>query len=283
MSISRVRIAAAPGAGNRRRSEQNTLAMAIPGKADPRLGVFETMLVREGRPVALAAHLARLEASLAALYGAPLGDDAGARVEAAAAGLALGRVRLEAVPGPAGVDLAAAARPLEPGGGAGPALRSRPLPGGLGAHKWIDRSLLPADPAGATTLLLDDGEEVLEAARANVFAVRGGALVTAAADGRILPGTARAAVLARARAAGLAVAERRLDRAELLGADEVLLTGSLRGVERARSLDGEPLGRTGGVGRELAAALRREWRAELPGGLSRAPAAAAARPRADAP
>ena len=35
---------------------------------DPRKGVFETLLVRDGRPVEWDAHMARLRASLAALY-----------------------------------------------------------------------------------------------------------------------------------------------------------------------------------------------------------------------
>jgi para-aminobenzoate synthetase / 4-amino-4-deoxychorismate lyase len=41
-------------------------------RPDPGLGVFETVLIEHGRPVALERHLARLEASLGVLYGARL-------------------------------------------------------------------------------------------------------------------------------------------------------------------------------------------------------------------
>src|SRR4051812_42501775 len=44
--------------------------------ADPGRGVFETMLVLEGRPVELDAHLERLAASLDALFEAELPGDA---------------------------------------------------------------------------------------------------------------------------------------------------------------------------------------------------------------
>ena len=73
------------------------------------------------------------------------------------------------------------------------------LPGGLGAHKWRDRRLLEAlagAAAGAVPLLVDTDGQVLEAAYANVWIVEGEALITPPADGRILPGTTRAALLA---------------------------------------------------------------------------------------
>src|SRR5690606_5545028 len=108
--------------------------------------------------------------------------------------------------------------------------------GGLGQHKWSDRARLAAVPAGTLPLLVD-GDEVLEAGRANVFVVFGAELATPPADGRILPGIARARVIEIAGAGGVEVVERRLRRAELRAADAVLLTGSVRGVEPAHSLD----------------------------------------------
>ena len=117
-------------------------------------------------------------------------------------------------------------------------------------------------------LLFDDGEELLEAGRANVFAVFGETLATPLADGRILPGIARAGAIASAREQGIEVSERRLLRGDLFAADEVFLTGSVRGVEPARSLDGEPLATGTELSRRVGAGLRRRW------GL--APAAAAA-------
>ena len=54
-------------------------------RPDAALGVFETLLVRDGSPVDARAHLARLERSVHALYGEALPDDLHARVVAAAA------------------------------------------------------------------------------------------------------------------------------------------------------------------------------------------------------
>ena len=61
-------------------------------------GVFETLLVSEGRPVELDAHLARLEASLGIVFGAPLPRGAGDLVRAHADSVALGRLRLTVAP-----------------------------------------------------------------------------------------------------------------------------------------------------------------------------------------
>ena len=61
---------------------------------------------------------------------------------------------------------------------------------------------------------------MLEAGRANVFAVADGGLLTPPADGRILPGTARGAVLDLAAELGVPAAERRLALADLRRADE---------------------------------------------------------------
>ncbi len=75
-------------------------------------------------------------------------------------------------------------------------------------------------------LLVDLDGLVLEAAWANVLAILDdGTTVTPPLDGRILPGTTRARVVA---AGG--VHERPLALAELLAAREVLLTSALRGV-----------------------------------------------------
>jgi len=149
-------------------------------------------------------------------------------------------------------------------------LRSLPLPGGLGAHKWVDRLLLDETqtklPSDTVPVLVDEDEVVLEASRANVFAVRGGVLLTPPADGRILPGVTRMRVLELAGALGIETREKALSREDLLAADEVFLTGSVRGIERVASLDGAPLTGGGEVAERLAAELRQAW-----GDLHRAP------------
>jgi len=100
---------------------------------------------------------------------------------------------------------------------------------------------------------------VLEASRANVFAVRGETLVTPPADGRLLPGIARRRVMEAADASGLLPHETELTIDDLIAADEVLLAGSVRGVEPVRSIDGVELGQPSSASARVAAELRRGW------------------------
>jgi para-aminobenzoate synthetase/4-amino-4-deoxychorismate lyase len=110
------------------------------------------------------------------------------------------------------------------------------LPGGLGANKWRDRRLLDelAERLEAVPLILDLDGDVLEAAYANLFIVEGTHLVTPPLDGRQLPGTVRARVLALHPAR-----EERLTLARIAAADELLLASSIRGIHPARLVDGE--------------------------------------------
>jgi para-aminobenzoate synthetase/4-amino-4-deoxychorismate lyase len=210
-------------------------------RPDPAAGVFETLLVADGQPIELDGHLARLGRSVQALYGQALPANAAELIRRGAAGIALGRLRLTLAPTDADLEhdvVTAAVDPalVFPGPERALDLAELASPGGLGEHKWADRSPLAeaeADPAGAVPLIVD-GETVLEASRANVFAVRGGVLITPPADGRILPGVARARTIELALANGIALHEQPLTLADLLSADEVLLTGSVRGVEPVR-------------------------------------------------
>ncbi len=252
--------------------------MATLPPPDRARGLFETLLILDGDPIELDAHLDRLATSLATLFGAsPPGGLAG-EVRERAGGTRLGRMRIS-------VDSAGTAGRIEtegvdpadffPAGERGAALRSLPCDGGLGRHKWADRRRL-GEVAGGPVPLLLDREQVLEAGRANVFVAIGSALFTPSDDGRILPGIARAGAIAAAREDGIEVIEKRLNRDELLGADEVFLTGSVRGVEPTRSLDGAPLAPAGELSRRVGEGLRRRW---LGGpGAAAAPAPAAAPP-----
>jgi para-aminobenzoate synthetase/4-amino-4-deoxychorismate lyase len=229
---------------------------------DPTHGLFETLLVLDGEPVALEAHLDRLAASLATLFGATLPAGLAADAAARAHGLELGRMRIVVDPAGSAATLTAQAvdaADFFPTRDRGAELRSLPCPGGLGAHKWADRRFL-GEAGGEPVPLLFDGDELLEAGRGNVFLADGEVLRTPALDGRILPGTARAATIASAREEGIAVREERLTRADLFAADEVFLTGSVRGVEPARSLDRAPLPAGGEIGQRVGAALRLKWR-----------------------
>jgi para-aminobenzoate synthetase/4-amino-4-deoxychorismate lyase len=217
------------------------LDFAAPPAADPALGVFETMLVRDGRVQRLERHLARLAASVHALYRAELGSDLGARVAGAAAGHALARLRVEVVPrsgeGPAvSLDLAALAAP-DAGSAEEATVVTVGVAGGNGPHKLIDRSWLRQIEAeaggGGQALLVSRSGELLETTRANVLLLRGGALATPPLDGSILPGVVRGAVLAHAERLGIAAREIPLTLEHLHDSDMVLLSGSLRLLERA--------------------------------------------------
>lgn len=231
---------------------------------DPAQGIFETMLVVRGEPVMPAAHLGRLEASLEAVYGFGLPARTGRVVAEHAASLKLGRLRLTVTPSPDEAEelgFAVDAGELDgwPHFPQQPvSLRPHQVSGGLGCHKWADRAALPTPEPGEAPLLVD-GDEVLEAAWANVFAVRRGALFTPPLDGRILPGVTRATMLDLARARGIETIEGVLPLAMLQEADEVFLTNSIRGVEVVDSVDGKALAAPGPVTAALRDDLRSAW------------------------
>jgi branched-subunit amino acid aminotransferase/4-amino-4-deoxychorismate lyase len=225
------------------RGGRRPAARALEGwleRPDPAVGVFETIAVRGGRAVDLERHLARLEASLASVYGAPLPADLAARIHAAVASLPStsdGRLRVNVVPGaPSSVEVVG----VSPTNSTLDVVRVRMvpllLPGGLGPHKWRDRRLVEALEARhhAVPVFVDADGAVLEAAMANLWLLEGDALVTPPADGRILPGCTRARALALPGAR-----EEPLDLDRLDGADAVLLTSSiavLRVVDAGRPL-----------------------------------------------
>ncbi|HKG03511.1 MAG TPA: aminotransferase class IV [Conexibacter sp.] len=240
--------------------------MNHPLEPDPALGVFSTMLVVDGRPVELDAHLAQLRASVRALFGLALPGWAAEAVAEKARGLELGRVRLSVAAADGEPRLEALARSLD----RAVVLRdgaldlcSTTVSGWHGAHKWVDRRLLDGldaavAPAGA--LLVEPDGRVLETTRANVFALcDDGVLRTPPADGAILPGVTRAQAIAIAEEAGLPVCEEPLRLDALHAAREVFATGSIRGVEPVRSLDGVPVGSHRDVATAIADALRRRY------------------------
>jgi len=174
-------------------------------RPDPAQGVFETLLIRDGQPVNLDAHLERLARSVRTLYGETLPP-----IELPARD---GAVRIDYVPGrPPTVTwrpLTQRELPI--------VLTPHVLPGGLGEHKLRDRALLDALAANGTTpLLLDADGTLLEAAWAAVLVRRDGCLYTPKEDGRILPSTSRPPAIQ----ADL----------KLQPGDELLLSSSLAGL-----------------------------------------------------
>ncbi|WP_185975686.1 aminodeoxychorismate synthase component I [Tessaracoccus rhinocerotis] len=224
--------------------------------------VFETVLVVDGHAVDLDAHLARLDASVRALHGTTVRAGLESAVAARVAGsTGRQRLRIDAVPsGGSEVALRLALAPLreEP---AAWELDVQVVAGGWGAHKWADRDALGPHVPGRDRLLVDTDGSVLETARGSLFVVLDDGVHTPPLDGRILPGTERARVLERLRAAGIGVHQRRLTTADLTRASEVFVTNALRGTV--------PVTNCPGVGRwsagPVAALLRDGGAAPAPG------------------
>lgn len=224
----------------------------------------------EGSLIERAAHFARLGASVAVLYGAALTDETREAVEERARDMSLGRLRVTLAPSGDASELrreivTADVDPelVFPGPERAVITHSVVVEGGLGLHKWADRDLIGQAEArmsaGEVPMIVDRGGVVLEASRANVFAIRGETLVTPPADGRLLPGIARRRVMEAADACGLLPHETELTIDDLVAADEVLLAGSVRGIEPVGALDGKELGPQSSTGARVAAELRRGW------------------------
>lgn len=231
------------------------------------------MLVLEGRPVELDAHLERLATSLAALYNTPLPATARDAVLDNALQVRHGKLRLTVVPeGEGGLDTQISTQEVEtdevfPAPERGAVLRSFVVDGGLGDHKWADRRLLERAAAASPNelpLLLDRDGTVLEASRGSVFCADDGGLTTPPTDGRILPSIARRQAIEVARAAGIEMREQKLTLDDL-HRGEVFLSGSVRGIEPVRRLDGVDLLRPGEISARVAAGLRRRWLQAPPG------------------
>ena len=192
-------------------------------RPDPAAGLYETVLVAGGLPLDLGAHLERLAASARALYALATPGDLAERAVAAARGHEHARLRIDLVPGEEATVAVSALGPFDP-------VRLRPvaLPGGLGPHKWRDRTLLEAhegdDPA-TIPLLLDADGLVLEASRASIVVrAADGRLFTPPSDGRILPGVT---------AARSGAEPRILTLADLAAAEAVYVASALRGLAPA--------------------------------------------------
>lgn len=208
----------------------------------PDIGLIETLRVEHGAPQHLDAHLARLANSAASL-GLPCDKDAVrtaviARCTGAHSTHRLkitlprdGTPQLELAP------LAAIARDVlvleHP-----EALPDRdPLRRHKTTHRaHLDRIWRAATARGAfDALLYNERGELLEGARSSVFLRIDGAWHTPPLALDILPGIARARILADPALIGATrIAETRLSRADVARADTLLLTNSLRGILTAR-------------------------------------------------
>jgi para-aminobenzoate synthetase / 4-amino-4-deoxychorismate lyase len=218
-----------------------TLDTTSPGPAPdltPRwsAGVFTSLLVTEGQTRGLADHLARLRSSVRTRYAKDLPADLPVALADRLATRPTGRLRITVRPVGGPLQATVEVVPIAPPP-ASLSLRPAVVPGGIGGHKYRDRRLIDELGRGANAgaglgageqvLLTDETGEILETAAGNVFAVIDGVLLTPPADGRLLPGTTRAAVLRAAHTHGIRVGQKPLTLGELEDATEVFVTNAV--------------------------------------------------------
>lgn len=216
------------------------------------LGLFETMLAVDGRPVFVERHHGRIVESCRRLGWDPgLPDLRQTIIELIHANeLATGRarIRLAVTAGSGrvqdlslGVDhvvwmtaVAAVEPPRTTTANLAPWTRNeRSALAGLKAASYAENliALEHADRLGfEETIFLNTAGHVCEAATANVFIVRGGQVFTPPLDSGCLPGITRSVVIEIAANLGISCSERALTAADLDSADEIFLTSSIRGV-----------------------------------------------------
>jgi len=227
---------------------------------------FETLRVRARQAVLLDEHVARLERSALALGLGDVGAATRLAVQAvAAAGVDDAVLRLYRTE----TALVATVAPLPFGLGV---LRARGI--ALASVRAIPTEILAgvkatsyafnlaaraqAEKAGADdALLVGPGEQVLEAATANVWWRDGDVLSTPATASGVLPGVTRAALFGLAREAGYRVREGMFTLGLLARADEAFTSSAVREVMPVVMLDGRRIGdrRPGDAARRLQAAL----------------------------
>lgn len=250
-------------------------------------GLFETIAVFRGRPIALGDHFRRLAAAaeeirlpldrhvftreIDALLAAIGGADAVIRFTvtrgAGARGLAL--------PADARPNVIAAASPYPADALYAPvrlataAVRRNPTSFASRAKtlSYLDSVLAfdEARRAGADdALMLNTSENVASTAMANLFALTGDELATPPVSEGVLPGIMRATLLGEATGFGLRPVERPVAVDELFSADAVFATNSVRLVSPVTEIDGRAVAEDGATLR-LAYALARACGAPPPG------------------
>ena len=95
---------------------------------------------------------------------------------------------------------------------------------------------------GEDAILLNASGHVTEATTANVVWVRGGESYTPSLDSGILAGITRTMLTWALRKEGAEVHEGSYALSDLTGADEAMLTGTVRGVSPVVRIDGKPVG-----------------------------------------
>lgn len=225
-------------------------------------GVFETIAILNRLPFQIEAHLARLQAGAAKL-GIPFTLARAIRAIdelAAAYDRPDAVLRLTVTHGPSDRGLArpgtprptvfASISPWTPPRAADPVRlvtasirRNETSPSSR--HKtlnYLDQIAALEEAVGQggdDALLLNMAGRPACASAANLFALRGTTLLTPRLEEGALPGTIRRSLIAAAPMLGLQAKETVLSRADLLGADCVFLTNSVRLIRQVRMIDGK--------------------------------------------
>ena len=99
-----------------------------------------------------------------------------------------------------------------------------------------------AHEAGCAETILHRGERVTECSHSNVHILKDGVLRTAPLDNLILPGIARAHIIAICREKGIPVAEEPFTVREMMEADEIMISSSSALCCRVCEIDGQKVG-----------------------------------------
>ena len=106
-------------------------------------------------------------------------------------------------------------------------------------------SVLTAQKAtenGCEEAILHRGGIVTECSHSNVSILKNGALITAPCDKYILPGVTRAHLILVAKENGIEVREEKYTTADLLDADEIIVTSSSKMARGVKTVDKAPVG-----------------------------------------
>ncbi|MCJ2131066.1 aminotransferase class IV [Methylobacterium sp. E-045] len=220
-------------------------------------GLFDTALCLGGRIAFREAHLARLAASADTLGFAIDGEALGEAMGTVAAAIGDGALRTTVTrgSGPRGLAPPEPARPVwwitaaprRAGSGFAPVSlhpsairRNETSPGsGLKTLGYLD-AVLAAREARARgfdeALFLNTKGHLACAGTGNLFALWDGRLVTPPLSDGVLPGIVRARVLGLAESLGIGTAERSLALEEVLAAEAVVMTNSLRGLSAVTAI-----------------------------------------------
>jgi D-alanine transaminase len=98
------------------------------------------------------------------------------------------------------------------------------------------------DAGSVETIMIRDDEFMTEGAASNIFIVKNGVLIAPPKDNLMLPGITYDVVLELAVANGIPYEVRKVMKAEIFNADELLMTSSTKEVLAITSLDSKPFG-----------------------------------------